>query len=277
MKQSKIFMVLAVSCLIVLPIAIISSGVFAGAVAFLLMMLFAYLATCCKTKAPVKEGKQDLLQRVKMKEHRFEEELQSIPVEPIAPAVKVSRQLLLDMPEITFSRIPKDPERLFPLVVLDTETTGLRPTKDDIVEVSAIKFEDWFSPVSCFTTLCRPLRGINEEAASINHITEEMVEGKPLFQEVAPQLSEFISGCNIAGYNVLFDIKFLFVGGTEFNFERRFYDVLKIARDSIPKDEITDYQLETVSEYLGIFRADAHRSLSDSLVTAKVLEELCSR
>lgn len=178
------------------------------------------------------------------------------------------------MPYIEFSDPPRNISRLFPLVVLDTETTGLSATKDEIIEVSAIRFEDSFTPSSCFTALCRPLRGIGKEASEVHHITEEMVEDKPLFQEVAPQLSQFISGCNIAGYNVLFDLKFLYVGGTEFDLSRKFYDVYQIAKNAIPEDDVYDFKLDTLCDNFLIYRPDAHRSLSDSLATAKLLEEL---
>lgn len=69
-------------------------------------------------------------------------------------------------------------------VTLDTETTGLDKEKDGIIEMTLIPFE--FTSNSCeFTKICSPITQfndpgveMNEEASTVNGITEEMFRGK---------------------------------------------------------------------------------------------------
>jgi exodeoxyribonuclease X len=61
------------------------------------------------------------------------------------------------------------------IIILDTETTGVDPLVDKIVEIAAINLHTDLT----FETLVNPGRGIPPEAMAIHHITEWMVEGKP--------------------------------------------------------------------------------------------------
>lgn len=53
--------------------------------------------------------------------------------------------------------------------ILDTETTGLDPIEDKLVELASIPLNS----DSYFSSLCNPGRGIPPEAMAIHHITEE--------------------------------------------------------------------------------------------------------
>ena len=207
---------------------------------------------------------------------RFENELQSIQRIEIPTSDPVPKQFLKDMPEYYFSNITKTTkfEALFPLVFLDVETTGLYPSKSEIVEVSAIKFESGMVPVSCFTTLCKPSKPIPEEASAINKITDDMVQDSPSFREIAPALTEYLEGCNIAGHNLEFDLRFLFVHGVQIPWNKRLFDTLDLAHYTIEKGYISNYKLETLCRYYGIKREDAHRSLSDCYATSKIFSRL---
>lgn len=61
------------------------------------------------------------------------------------------------------------------VIILDTETTGINPFEDKIVELAAINLHTDLT----FETLVNPGRDIPPEAMAIHHITEWMVEGKP--------------------------------------------------------------------------------------------------
>lgn len=226
---------------------------------------------------------------------KFESDLEAIPrVEINLSKEKAVRNAPSDMPEIKYSNITKKTvlKNLFPLVVIDTETTGLSPRGNDIIEVSAIKFDVDFVPVSCFTTLLKSRRPIPADASSVNGITDEMVKEKPFFSEIASSFSEYISGCNIVGHNLPFDLKFLFVCGATLPEKSRYYDTLQLAKHtliaengrkwdkesgtyvSVDEYDVENYKLDTLCEYYGIHRNGSHRSLSDSFATAKVFEYL---
>lgn len=229
------------------------------------------------------------------KRAEFDEELANIPRVEVIVGEAVNRNLASDMPDIEYKNITKATkiETLFPLVVLDVETTGIQVRGNDIIEVSAIKFEKDFTPSSCYTTLLKPRKPIPEDATAVNHITDDMVKDCPKFSQVAKSFSEYISGCNIVAHNADFDLKFLFVCGAELPEKVKYYDTLKLAQYTLTKYgekkydhhakeyyyeyenyDVFDYKLETLCEHYGIYRNDAHRSLSDCLATAKVFEQL---
>lgn len=207
---------------------------------------------------------------------QFENSLKEIPRVAISLSDPAPKHLLKDLPDYSFSNITRTTrlDSIFPLVFLDVETTGLYPSKSEIIEVSAIKFDFGMVPISCFTSLCKPSKPIPEEASAINHITDEMVKDAPSFREIAPALTEYLKGCNIAGHNLDFDLRFIFAHGAELPEGKRFYDTLDLAQLTIHKSDIWNYKLETLCSYYGIWRNKAHRSLSDCYATSKVFSRL---
>ena len=218
----------------------------------------------------------DIKDKMDLMAEAFESELNSIPRVEITISEPVQKHYLKDMPSYDFSNITRTTrlDSIFPLVFLDVETTGFAPSKEDIVEVSAIKFDYGMVPVSCFTTLCKPRKPIPAAASAVNHITDDMVAGAPEFRQIAPALTDFLSGCHLCGQNLDFDLRFIFAHGAELPVGTRFYDTLDLAQLTIKKADIDNYKLETLCSYYGVWRRNAHRSLSDCLATAKVFTHL---
>lgn len=229
----------------------------------------------------------------------FDSELSAIPPAPIELSEKpVARHMLKNMGEVKFSNITRQTnmQKLFPIVVIDTETTGLGPSSDEIIELSAIKYEFGFKPVSCFDCLLKPRKNIPPRVTKINNITDEMVSGCPPFQKVCASFSEYISGCNIVGHNLLFDLEFLYTGGMDLPEKVRYYDSMEIAKKTLisysrrvfdhhegrylSAEEsginVDNFKLVTLCDYYNIHRGTAHRALSDCHATAKVFERLIS-
>lgn len=223
------------------------------------------------------EHKSAIAAAVEERTAAFDAELAAIPKADIFLADPVPRRKLKDMPEYSFSNVTRTTRlnSIFPLVFLDVETTGLYPSKSEIIEVSAIKFDVGMIPVSCFSTLCKSRKPIPEEVTAINHITDTMVIGAPEFAQVAPSLNEFLRGCNIAGHNIDFDLRFIFAHGADFPENARVYDTLDLAHLTINKSEISGgYGLDSLCSYYGIYRSDSHRSLSDCYATSKVFTSI---
>ena len=232
---------------------------------------------------------------ISKKKSEFSRSLESIPLASFSlSAEPTKRAKLLSMPEIKYSNITRSTnmDKLFPLVVVDTETTGIKPGGNDIIEISAIKYGPGFTPISCFSTLCKPRKPIPPEASAVNHITDEMVSDSPPFSFVATALSEYISGCNLVGHNLGFDLRFLYISGVELPAKAKYYDTLDLAKKVLTKCgskkynhrtgsyeenddwDVYDYKLDTLCEYYNIFRSDSHRSLSDCYATALLFESL---
>ena len=185
-------------------------------------------------------------------------------------------------------------DRIGSFVVVDTETTGLSSTRDNIIELAAIKFEDWI-PVAKFHTLINPKKHIPDDASAVNGITDEMVAEAPTFSQIIESLMDFVGKFSLVGHNLPFDLKFLYRYGYDFTTEkRRYFDTCEIAKKTLKKPkmkwdkeygeyvindnydyDVEDYKLTTLCDYYGIRdNTFAHRALSDALATGLLFKKL---
>lgn len=185
-------------------------------------------------------------------------------------------------------------DRIGSFVVVDTETTGLSSTRDNIIELAAIKFEDWI-PVAKFHTLINPKKHIPDDASAVNGITDEMVAEAPTFSQIIESLIDFVGKFSLVGHNLPFDLKFLYRYGYDFTTEkRRYFDTCEIAKKTLKKPkmkwdkeygeyvindnydyDVEDYKLTTLCDYYGIRdNTFAHRALSDALATGLLFKKL---
>lgn len=86
----------------------------------------------------------------------------------------------------------------------DLETTGLKISKDSIVEISAIKTDSDLNKIGEFYSLVRPNEpySIDSTATEKHGLTKEMLKDAPTFKEIADKLLEFIGDCDLGGYNI---------------------------------------------------------------------------
>lgn len=159
-------------------------------------------------------------------------------------------------------------------VVFDFETTGLSVIYDRPTEIGAIKIGNGKLKES-FTTLIDPRREIPPEVMEKTGITNEMVKGQPLFEEILPDFYKFTYGCSLVCHNISFDFPFLLRGGNRGGWafgNRRTYDTMGIAPLAVPG--ITRLALDNVLEVLGLSNDNAHRALSDATATARAFVEM---
>jgi DNA polymerase III subunit epsilon len=158
-------------------------------------------------------------------------------------------------------------------IYYDTETTGVRPDKDRIIEIAA------YDPVQerTFCKFVNPGIPIPEESTQICGITDDMVRDAPNFAEVG---KEFVDFCNgdivlIAHNNDRFDKHFL-------NFESKrnalilpnfpYIDTLIWARKYRP--DLPRHSLQYLREIYGIEENNAHRALDDVFVLHKIFSQM---
>ena len=163
--------------------------------------------------------------------------------------------------------------KLCDFVAIDTETTGLHCSNDQIVELTAIRFREW-EPVEIFTTLINPGHPIPEEASSIHGITDSMVQNAPKIGEVIKSFDAFIGADNLVGHNLPFDLNFLdFAGSEYFNTKRKYYDTLTLVK--LLDLYVINNKLTTLCDHFNIRdNSSAHRSASDALAVGLLFKKL---
>jgi DNA polymerase III subunit epsilon len=161
-----------------------------------------------------------------------------------------------------------------PLACIDLETTGINISKDKIVEICIAKAHV-DGTVEVRTKRLNPGMPIPLESSLIHGIYDEDVADMPLFKQVAKSLSDFLEGCDIAGFNSnRFDIpmlveEFLRVDNDLFDLaNRHFVDAQKIFHLMEPRTLVAAYKY-----YCGKSLENAHSAEADTLATLSVINE----
>jgi DNA polymerase-3 subunit epsilon len=95
-------------------------------------------------------------------------------------------------------------------IVLDTETTGLRPEQGHrIIEIGALELIDRQPTGRQLHKYLNPDREIDEGALEVHGITQEFLQDKPRFADVVTEFLEFVDGSELVIHNAPFDIGFL--------------------------------------------------------------------
>jgi DNA polymerase III subunit epsilon len=95
-------------------------------------------------------------------------------------------------------------------IVLDTETTGIDPSKGHrLIEIGCIEIEDLLPTGKTFHYYIDPEREIEADAIRVHGITNEMVRGKPKFGDICDALADFIGDRRIIAHNAAFDRSFI--------------------------------------------------------------------
>lgn len=161
-------------------------------------------------------------------------------------------------------------------VVVDIETTGLSPEYDEIIEIGAIRVKDDVV-IDKFQSLVKPQHKINEFIEKLTGITNEMLENSPKLNSVLPSLKNFIADSCIIGYNVNFDLNFLydsFFKELGFELKNNYVDVLRITRLIVNKDEIQNRKLKNIAKYFNLEVDGIHRASKDCILTLQIFIKL---
>lgn len=159
-------------------------------------------------------------------------------------------------------------------IVLDVETTGLRPFRQRVIELCALKVRDG-AVTGAFTTLLNPEKRLPRFITDLTGITDEMVLHAPRFPAVAESLLQFIGERLIVGHNVRFDLSFvnaeLARAGRPPLVNPRL-DTLALAVRLLPG--LKKPNLERVAQTLGVPITGRHRAEGDARLTAASLHRL---
>jgi exodeoxyribonuclease X len=160
------------------------------------------------------------------------------------------------------------------IIVTDTETTGISPFNDRLVEVAGTRLPDW----GTFTTLVNPERDIPAEARAIHHIGPEDVSTAPVEYDAVYNMVDDLGTPDIfVAHNAKFDRKFIERIAPELR--PNWICTLKCAQKVWP--EAPAHKNQVLRYWLGIDVEDRlpsglfpHRALYDTIVTAGIFIEL---
>ena len=95
-------------------------------------------------------------------------------------------------------------------IVLDTETTGLDPSEGHrIIEVGCVEIINRKITDNRFHVYINPEREIDAGAIEVHGITNQFLEDKPLYKDVASDLLQYLKGAELIIHNAPFDVGFL--------------------------------------------------------------------
>lgn len=158
-----------------------------------------------------------------------------------------------------------------PFIVVDTETTGLQPGLDHIIELAAVKVvngevvDEWHSMVN-------PGVYIPMESTQISGITSEMVMEAPQFKDLSSSFVTFMAEGVFVAHSVDFDRDFVNIHLSKVGLSilpNPYLCTFKLAKQVHPN--LNRYGLSNLAEVFGIELPQAHRALHDARATAQLL------
>ncbi len=154
-------------------------------------------------------------------------------------------------------------------VAIDTETTGLEPQNDRIIEVGAVKFRGE-EALGVFQSFVNPRERLSQFIRDYTGITQQDVDKAPLFPEVASEFQSFVDSAPVVGHNVGFDLGFLRSHGLAI--DNPVSDTYDLGRVFAPW--ASNHSLAGLAKELGVSVVRSHRAADDAETTRRVFVAL---
>ncbi|BAO43714.1 DNA polymerase III subunit epsilon [Thiolapillus brandeum] len=161
-------------------------------------------------------------------------------------------------------------------IVLDTETTGLEPSRGHrIIEIGCVELVDRRLTGNDFHQYLQPDREIDAAAVEVHGITNEFLADKPRFEDVVQDFMDYVQGAELIIHNAPFDVGFIDaelerVGGwNRLDSYCRITDTLVMARNKHPG------QRNSLDALCGRYDIDnSQRQKHGALLDAEILAEV---
>ncbi|WP_022849705.1 3'-5' exonuclease [Limisalsivibrio acetivorans] len=159
--------------------------------------------------------------------------------------------------------------------VVDTETTGLDINEARVINIAAVKVQN-FKIVDFYNTFINPEMLIPPESIKWHNITDDMVQDKPYVEEVLPDFLKFIGSSVIVGHHINFDIKMInkeMQNCFGCQLHNPWLDTMLIYSRSILKKE-DHHTLDHLFDVYKVTCNGRHTALGDALATAEVFTKM---
>lgn len=161
------------------------------------------------------------------------------------------------------------------LIVLDTETTGIRPEEGHrIIEVGAVQILNREITNTEFHKYVQPNKPVGD-SVNIHGITDKFLINKPQFDKISNDLLSFIKGATLIIHNAPFDLGFLNnelkINGIDKKIEDicQVIDTLELSKEQRPG---TMHNLDALCRRFGVDTSarTRHGALLDAQILAQV-------
>jgi DNA polymerase-3 subunit epsilon len=161
--------------------------------------------------------------------------------------------------------------------VFDTETTGLLPHKDDVVQLGAVRvLNGRIVDGEQINQLVDPGRPIPPASTKVHKVTDAMVRGQPDIRAVSKRFHDFSRDAVIVAHNAPFDMAFLHrqAKATGVTWDHPILDTVLLSAVLFGASE--RHTLDALCERLNVTIPVAlrHTALGDARATAEVLVKM---
>ena len=95
-------------------------------------------------------------------------------------------------------------------IIFDTETTGLDNKLDRVIEIGGVELENHFPTGRTLHIFINPGdRKVHPDALAVHGITDEFLQDKRPFAEVAQEIVDFFGDARWVAHNANFDMGFI--------------------------------------------------------------------
>ena len=157
-------------------------------------------------------------------------------------------------------------------VVVDLETTGLRPGQSGICEIGAVRLRG-FEVDAEFETLVDPGLPIAAGASAVTGLRNEQLRGAPRPAEAVRSFLAFAGDSVLVAHNARFDLAFLDRETERLTGSRiasPVVDTVRLAR-TLLAGRVAGFGLGQLAWFLGTAERPCHRALPDARATAELL------
>ena len=163
-------------------------------------------------------------------------------------------------------------------IILDIETSGLEHKEGHrVIEIGCIELNKK-EVGSHFHQYINPLKTLTPENIKIHGITNQYLEDKPLFEDIADSFLDFIKDSPVIAHNANFDIGFL---NSELEkiykpviSQDRVIDTVSIARKRFPGQQVNLDALVKKLKINSLINRDHHGALKDAKILTDIYLEL---